>query len=57
MESVIAIGLIVLLVNLKEDFFVPGPASLIILLYSSLMLLHAIYAWLVIEGPLSEEEE
>ena len=57
MESLISIGLIVLLVNLKDDFFVPEPASLIILLYSSLMFLHAIYAWLVNEGPLSDEEE
>lgn len=40
----------------ENGFSVPVPAPLILLLYASLMFLHAIYAWLVISGPLSETE-
>jgi len=57
-DGVAAIALILLLKNLSEnDVFVPVPASLILLLYAMLMFLHAAYAWLVIEGPLRDEEE
>ena len=57
-DWVAAIALILLLKNLSENgVFVPVPASLILLLYAMLMFLHAAYAWLVIEGPLRDEEE
>ncbi|MDC3291007.1 hypothetical protein OAV27_00775 [Euryarchaeota archaeon] len=57
-DGVAAIALILLLKNLSENgVFVPVPASLILLLYAMLMFLHAAYAWLVIEGPLRDEEE
>jgi len=57
-DGVAAIALILLFKNLSEnDVFVPVPASLILLLYAMLMFLHAAYAWLVIEGPLRDEEE
>ena len=57
-DGVAAIALILLLKNLSENgLFVPVPASLILLLYAMLMFLHAAYAWLVIEGPLRDEEE
>ena len=57
-DGVAAIALILLLKNISENgVFVPVPASLILLLYAMLMFLHAAYAWLVIEGPLRDEEE
>ncbi len=57
-EGVAAIGLILLLNTLSENgLFVPVPTSLILLLYAMLMFLHAAYAWLVIKGPLRDEEE
>ena len=57
-EGVAAIGLILLLKTLSENgLFVPVPTSLILLLYAMLMFLHAAYAWLVIKGPLRDEEE
>lgn len=57
-DGVAAIALILLFKNLSENgVFVPVPASLILLLYAMLMFLHAAYAWLVIEGPLRDEEE
>lgn len=57
-DGVAAITLILLLKTLSENgVFVPVPASLILLLYAMLMFLHAAYAWLVIEGPLRDEEE
>ena len=57
-DGLTAIALILLLKNLSENgLFVPVPASLILLLYAMLMFLHAAYAWLVIEGPLRDEEE
>ena len=57
-DGLAAIALILLLKNISENgVFVPVPASLILLLYAMLMFLHAAYAWLVIEGPLRDEEE
>ncbi len=57
-DGMAAITLILLLKTLSEnDVFVPVPAPLILLLYAMLMFLHAAYAWLVIEGPLRDEEE
>ena len=57
-DGMAAIALILLLKTLSENgVFVPVPASLILLLYAMLMFLHAAYAWLVIEGPLRDEEE
>ena len=35
----------------------PAPMSLILLLCSLLILLTSAYAWVVFEGPLSDEEE
>lgn len=57
-DGVAALALILLLKTLSENgIFVPVPASLILMLYAMLMFLHAAYAWLVIEGPLRDEEE
>ena len=35
----------------------PDPMAMIIMLSGLLMLLTSLYAWLVFEGPLSDEEE
>ena len=57
-EALLGLLLIFILGYLSNiEIHVPGPAALIILLYSSLMVLHAIYAWLVISGPLTNDEE
>jgi hypothetical protein len=57
-DGLAAITLILLLKILSENgIFVPVPAPLILLLYAMLMFLHAAYAWLVIKGPLQDEEE
>lgn len=57
-ETIVSICLVFILKYLSDnDFSIPTPAPLIVLLYSSLMFLHASYAWLVISGPLDDEEE
>jgi hypothetical protein len=57
-DGLAAITLILLLKILSENgIFVPVPAPLILLLYAMLMFLHAAYTWLVIKGPLQDEEE
>lgn len=57
-EAAIAIGFVVVLNSIPDGFVsTPVPAALLILLYASLMMLHALYAWLVCNGPLRDDEE
>ena len=57
-ESLMSLFLVFTLKYLAiNEMAIPKPTPLIVLLYSSLMFLHASYAWLVISGPLNDEEE
>lgn len=57
-ETFVSLCVVFLLKYLaSNDVSIPAPAPLLALLYSSLMFLHTSYAWLVISGPLDDEEE
>ena len=57
-EAILSLCFVFLLRYLANaEISVPAPAPLLVLLYSSLIFLHAIYAWLVIIGPLKNRDE
>ena len=57
-EAILSLCFVFLLGYLANgEISIPAPAPLLVLLYSSLMFLHAIYAWLVIFGPLKNNDE